>query len=638
MALLREQHNLLRRILPPFYATLIVTIISYSLAFRNFLSIEASLYVPAAVITITIMRMVHWYKANKRGQELDLKVIKRDFLGVRWTTTIAIILYSYVLVFSQSNESPHQLAIAISMVWSVAIILSFTVSVLPATSTIFAFSATIPILLNFTHVAAPDLIPLTGIFLVMSLMVIYINRVIYQTFVSTIIARWKLSRKNNIVKSERELANWIAHTDALTGLPNRRSFNTEIEKHLDVLQHDIARSFAVAIVDLDGFKPVNDVHGHAIGDAVLVEVGVRLNRVLQDSGFVARLGGDEFAIIAPDMHDHKQVLELGKRINDSLRPTFHLDGVNAHLSGSCGFHIVRNHDARVGCILERADLALYKAKSGNRGNTEIFSSEMAEQMLRRSLIEQALREAIVNDSIDMYFQPIVDMESRKTIGMEALARWNHPQLGEISPSLFIPIAEHAGLIAELTGKLFEKAILTARTWPDEIFLSFNLSAEHLTRPSAGLNILSALLQHGFPPGRLEIEVTETAIMKDLQQAKITISNLQQAGVRISLDDFGAGYSSMGQIRDLPFDKIKIDKSFVDEVCSSERTRGLVSSIVSMCQNLSICCVAEGIESEDQYQELHSIGCSMGQGYLFSKPVSDSKSTTLFKNNTKQLTA
>jgi predicted signal transduction protein with EAL and GGDEF domain len=362
-----------------------------------------------------------------------------------------------------------------------------------------------------------------------------------------------------------------------------------------------------------------------------------LKTVIGNRGFIARLGGDEFAIIAYGISTEENVLDFGRLISDSLRPTFRVDSINAHLSGSCGFHIVKQQDAKVGCILERADLALYKAKSENRGNTKLFSTDMADQMMHRSLIEQALREAIMNDSIEMHFQPIVDMSDRRTVGMEALARWKHDELGQISPSLFIPIAERAGLIAELTGKLFEKAVLIAKTWPQDVFLSFNLSTEHLTRPSAGLSILSVMLHHGFSPERLEIEVTETAIMKDLQQARATISNLQHAGVRISLDDFGAGYSSMGQVRDLPFDKIKIDKSFIDEVCQSPRTRGLISSIVGMCDNLHISCVAEGIEEEEQSVELVKLGCRLGQGFLFSKPMSGAQTTLYFSpDNNHQL--
>lgn len=629
IALLHEQHNLLRRILPPIYLTMILTMIGFSLTFSEHLSEWITVYLPAASLSLLTIKLIYWYRSSKRGPEKDVEVIKRDFRNISLLVPFIILSYSMFVVFSQSQGEQHHMTIAVIVIWSVAMIFSFSISMLPVTSILIIFFATVPISLNFFINGNSALAPLSSIFLMLSLLVIYTNRVTYRSFVEAIISRWKLSQKNTIVKNERELANWIAHTDSLTGLPNRRSFNNEIEDSLSKLRKDKDNLFAVAIVDLDGFKPINDVHGHSVGDAVLVEVGRRLTSVVGDRGFVARLGGDEFAIIAYNISTTDKVLNFGKSVSDSLRPIYQIGAVNAHLSGSCGFHIVRDQTTQASCILERADLALYKAKSGNRGNTEIFSGEMAEQMLRRSLIEQALREAIVNNSITVHFQPIVDLNSQRIIGMEALARWNHDELGQISPALFIPIAEHAGLIAELTGNLFEKAILAAKTWPQEIFLSFNLSAEHLTRPSAGLNVLSVMLQHRFSPERLEIEVTETAIMNDLHQARATISNLQKAGVRISLDDFGSGYSSMGQIRDLPFDKIKIDKSFVDDVCDSERTRGLISSIIGMCENLGIGCVAEGIEREEQRLALANLGCKTGQGYLFSKPISDKESTTLF---------
>jgi diguanylate cyclase (GGDEF)-like protein len=610
---------------------MIVTMIGFSLSFRSFLSDWIIIYLPTFAITVMIVRMIYWNNIRKEESVANINQIKKDLRSTALFAPAIILSYSLLVIFAQNYGTQSQMTIAIIVLWSVAMIFSFSISVLPTTSILVIFVATVPVSLNFLINSNATFAPLSSIFLMLSLLVIHTNRITYHSFVETIIARWKLSRKNTIVSNERELANWIAHTDALTGLPNRRSFNKAIDEYIQKLRQDKDNLFAVAIVDLDGFKPINDVHGHSVGDAVLIEVGKRLTEVIGKKGFVARLGGDEFAIIAHNLGTDNEVLEFGKLVSDSLRPTFQVDTVNARLSGSCGFHIVRDQNAGASCILERADLALYKAKSCNRGSTEIFSGEMAEQMLRRSLIEQALREAIHNNSITVHFQPIVDMNSRETVGMEALARWKHDELGQISPALFIPIAEHAGLIAELTANLFEKAIQVAKTWPQDIFLSFNLSAEHLTRPSAGLNVLSVMLQNKFSPERLEIEVTETAIMKDLPQARTTISNLQKAGVRISLDDFGAGYSSMGQVRDLPFDKIKIDKSFVDEVCKSQRTRGLVSSIIGMCENLNISCVAEGIEHEEQRLALAELGCKLGQGFLFSKPMSGEESTMLFAN-------
>ncbi len=347
------------------------------------------------------------------------------------------------------------------------------------------------------------------------------------------------------------------------------------------------------------------------------------------NGTVARLGGDEFAVIIHDVQTTNKAIYHGKLLCDSLLPEFSVGSVSAHLSGSCGFYIVNKTDINPSSMLERADLALYKAKSGARGSTEIFSGEMAALVLQHSQTEQALRKAINEDSIEVHFQPIVDLTSQKIIGMEALARWHHPELGSVPPARFIPIAEQTGLIAELTENLFKRALLTAKSWPNNIYLSFNLSADHLTRPTVGMNLLAMMLHHKFPPNRLEIEVTETAIMKDMSSARDMLTNLKQAGIKIALDDFGAGYSSIGQVRDLPFDKIKIDKSFMDGMCESKRTRNLVLSVIDMCRNLHIDCIAEGIEYEEQRQMLVDLGCRMGQGYLFARPMSADDSTKIF---------
>jgi len=627
---------MLRGVLPALYATMIITLTIFSFSFHDSLPLWLSVYVPLLMLSFMFMRMTYWYKSYRRGPEPKLRVIRNDLASVSWVTPIMTLSYSMLAVLPPSNVDQFQLTVAIMVVWSVSLIASFSLSTLPVSSVMIVLCATIPISINFEIYNDASVAPMTTVFITLSLLVTYTNNVTYRTFVETIVSQWRLTRKNVSIKKEREVARLIAFTDILTGLPNRRSFHDALEDKIRLYAAKKVMPFAVAIIDLDGFKPVNDVHGHATGDAVLVEVGKRLKETLGNGGFVARLGGDEFAIIADNITTESEAIFLGDKLCESLRPGYAIESVNAHLSGSCGFCLIRNKKAKPSCILERADLALYKSKSENRGGTVVFSKEMADKVLQHSKIEQALRVAINQNAIDVHFQPIVDLESKKIIGMEALARWDHPQLGSVSPARFIPIAEQSGLISELTENLFRKAIVAAKTWPGDIFLSFNLSAAHLTRLSVGMNILSIMLRQEFSPHRLEIEVTETAIMRDLERAHSTISNLKLAGIKISLDDFGTGYSSMSQVKDLPFDKIKIDKSFIDGVCNSKRTRKLILSIVDMCKNLDISCLAEGIENEEQRQVLVEMGCAMGQGYLFGKSMTDVETIRLFGNRAEPL--
>ncbi len=627
-ALIREQHNMLRNVLPALYATMMVTLIVFTLSFKDMLPQWYSLYLPLGFLGFMTIRANYWFKSFRRGPEPNIKQIQKDIRSVSWVTPLMILCYSTLAIYSQLDQGNHHLTLAVVVVWCVALVTAFSLSTLPLTSIFVIMFATIPISISFALHGTSDLTPLVSIFISLSLLVIYTNSVTYRTFVETIITRCKLSKKNAIIENEREFATKIAYTDNLTGLPNRRSFYDKLDEKLIQLENGETKPFSVAIIDLDGFKPINDVHGHQTGDAVLIEVGKRLVSAIKNSGMVARLGGDEFCILVNDIVTEEDATLLGDHLVEALRPVYNIDSVKAHLSGSCGINLVSNEGASSSCVMERADLALYKAKSENRGYTEIFSREMEENVRKRSQVEQALREAIADNSIDIHFQPIVNLHDKKIIGMEALARWHHPELGDISPDWFIPIAEHSGLIAELTENLFRKAITTAKKWPEEYFLSFNLSAENLTRPTVGMNILSIMLQENFNPTRLEIEVTETAIMRNLQRARATIINLRKAQIKISLDDFGTGYSSMSQIKELPFDKIKIDKSFIDGICDSQRTRNLVLSVVGMCKNLNICCLAEGIEDEEQRKILSNMGCKMGQGYLFGKPISSEKSIEL----------
>lgn len=424
-------------------------------------------------------------------------------------------------------------------------------------------------------------------------------------------------------REEAELArrniSRLANTDPLTGLPNRRAL-------IDVITNRIAGApahtpFALGLIDLDGFKPVNDLHGHAAGDEVLVTVAKRLKLALGPDTFVARLGGDEFGFIITDPPERTTMLHgLSKLAVDAISEPIPVDEVRVHISACCGVARCPESATDSNDLLHSADDALYAAKRLGRGSVTIFNIELEQRQTRRLLVETRLRKAISEQSLELAFQPITDLTTCKIICYEALARWRDAVLGPVSPAEFIPLAEQTGLVASLSEVLFEQALMEAGSWPSHILLSFNLSPVQIHDPHFALRTLATLSRHQFPPSRLTMEVTETALLTDLPRAISIIDQLRNSGINIALDDFGVGYAGFGYLDRLTFDKLKIDRSFVQGMTESKRKRQIVKSIVEMCHSLDITCVAEGIEKDDELQLLKAIGCDAGQGFLIGRPA------------------
>jgi predicted signal transduction protein with EAL and GGDEF domain len=363
------------------------------------------------------------------------------------------------------------------------------------------------------------------------------------------------------------------------------------------------------------------VHGHRVGDSVLVETAARLSSFIAGRGQAARMGGDEFAVIVEGVASEEDVLAFAEDMQKIfVTPIAINGGALVQLSSCCGFAIYPASAMNADELINQADIALYKSKAQERGCASVFTADYQNTVLERARIEQGLRLAVSARALAVHFQPIVDPGSGRVTGFEALARWRDADLGQVSPAIFIPIAEKIGLIEQLTDDLLRKATAIAATWPEHLVLAFNLSAAQLVKPGAGLKIISILGEAGLPPHRFEVEVTETALMKNVAEARRTLECLKAANIRASLDDFGTGYSSLSQIKDLPLDKIKIDKSFIDKICCDTKIASLVRAIISMCENLEVQCVAEGIEERLQLDALKAGGCTLGQGYLFSRPI------------------
>ena len=417
----------------------------------------------------------------------------------------------------------------------------------------------------------------------------------------------------------------IAGTDLLTGLPNRRRFCEE----LDAALVDGRRSgldHALLLIDLDRFKAVNDAQGHPAGDELLRLVGQRLRDVVRDDRHVARLGGDEFAVLlrcdpaGPDRPQTDPAAVAG-RIVDTLSLPFSLPrGAVAQVGASVGIGLTRVDEDGIDDLMHRADVGLYRAKAEGRGCFRFFEQGTDVSVRALAQLEGELRRAVADDAIVPHFQPLIDLATGCLVGVEMLARWPHTVRGMVSPAEFIPLAEDSGLIGPMTVSLLRQACRAAAVWPSHVTLACNLSPLQLRDPGLPATIAGVLAETGFPAARLELEVTESALVGDLALARRLLEEIRALGVRLALDDFGTGYSSLRHLQLLPFDKLKIDQSFVGAMASDRESAKIVSAVVGLGHSLGLSTVAEGVETEEVAALLRELGCDVGQGWLFGRPV------------------
>jgi diguanylate cyclase (GGDEF)-like protein len=411
----------------------------------------------------------------------------------------------------------------------------------------------------------------------------------------------------------------MAYRDPLTGLGNRYRLRDKV-RLIAAERADDPAPFTIGIVNLDGFKPINDLFGSEAGDEILCQVAYRLKACIPDGATVTRHEGDEFAVLLPLVFEKHSAERLGQMIKDVLSAPYDLGDRNVRLSASLGFAVYPFAGAEFEELLKSAETALYRSKRRGRGQITVYSREIAQEMKRSTQLEQALRNAIIADAVEVHFQPIVRIRDACVVGFEALARWNDADLGFVSPAVFVPLAEERGFIDALSHALLRKAAEAALSWPRELFLSFNLSSAQLMDTGTAAAILATLSRVGLDPARLELEITETAVMTSADTAEQIIADLRQAGVRISLDDFGTGQSSLGRLRDFTFDKVKIDRAFISRITTDRASEHIVKAIIAMCDGLDLEVVAEGIEERADAEKLKTLGCAMGQGYYYGRPV------------------
>ncbi len=410
----------------------------------------------------------------------------------------------------------------------------------------------------------------------------------------------------------------LAECDVLTGLPNRRSFFRDMDVALAMTAS--GEPFDVALIDLDGFKPINDIYGHSVGDELLIAVSQRLREAVGGQGTAARMGGDEFALILRGTRTAQALDAFGLRLCEALRETYLLGSVAANISGSVGFVRVGDHGLSPSQLLERADYALYFAKQNLRGAPVVFTERHEAEMRDFSVVDQTLRTSDLDAELSIVFQPQIDVVENRTVSFEALARWNSARLGAVRPDVFIKAAERSGLITQITLLLLEKALKQVRQWPADTRVSFNLSARDLRSGTSIADICAAVRDSGIDPHRIEFEITETAMLTDFEQACEALARLKVMGCRVAVDDFGSGYSSFSYIHRLPVDKIKIDRSFVVQLVKHSSALKIIQTIIDLCKNLNLECVIEGVETQAEMAKLTQVNARYIQGYLFARPM------------------
>lgn len=607
----------LRRQLPSLYALLVINMLAVSYTHQGLAPATLTTWAPLFFASLCLYRGVYW------RMRFDTVFTNAESIGhMRRITALGTVMSLSIVTwalaldrYGGAFERGHiAFFIAITVIGCI-----FCLMHLPQAALLVSGSVLLPYMIYYATIGHPVFLAIAcNLFLVALVMgQVLMNN--FRGFVDLEMSKAALASEQaqtRLLSSENAV---LANTDSLTGLPNRRAFFARLDT---LIAEAAAReaTFAIGIVDLDGFKPINDSMGHAVGDRVLVEIGRRLEGLAGRDASVARLGGDEFGILLAGALDEASVQSFGCRLCRELSRPFVIDGLHLAWGVSCGLAIQTQAADGAAMLYDRADYALYDAKANLRGGAVLFGDAHEIRLRDERAIESALTLADLQAEIEMHFQPIVELATGRAVGAEALARWTSPVLGAVPPNRFIEVAERTGLIRKLTPILLEKALASAATWAEPLDLSFNLSAHDIVSPDTMLGIVAAVARSGVDPARITFEITETAVMRDFDLARRHILVLRESGMKVALDDFGAGYSSLSCVHRLPLDKIKIDRSFVHGITTEMEGRKVVQTILDLCATLGLDCVVEGVETPAQASLIAQLGGRHAQGYLYGRPI------------------
>lgn len=575
-----------------------------------------TLYVAGFLSIACFLRAIKWHSYKHKTftlaqakQQIKLTVLFSILMGIGFSLW-CFLLYDYGDVSLRAHIAYYM---SVTVIGIIVCLIHLPAAVWSTTITVG-----LPFVLFFGASGQPIFVAIAFNFTTVVCVLVLLALSYYRAFSNVVKAKQDLQEQHEHTQRLNAQNELLANQDGLTKLANRRSFANYLSQKLNELGKN--QSFIVGLIDLDGFKPVNDIHGHAAGDRVLMEVSQRLTRVLKGDCMLARIGGDEFALVIDHSASHSEVEAFGNNITKVLDQPFVMRTGLVQISGSCGFAIYPEAGDTVDELMERADFALYQAKTAARGSTVIFSAEHERLIRQKSKLELALNQSVKNKELTLHYQPIVNGETGELLGLEALARWNNPELGQVSPTEFIAVAEKTGMVTEITLGLFEQAVCDLKVWPANLYLSFNLSVHDVINNKTLLELKRIIDFHDVPSNRIQFEITETTMMSDLELCSETTKNLQAQGFMIALDDFGSGYSSLSYIHKLAFDNLKIDRSFVDNLLQDQRSQGVVKTILELCTSFNVSCTVEGVETQEQKDLLLTLGCKNMQGYHFYRPA------------------
>lgn len=611
--LLRAQYRAFSRQIPLLYFTLLANTWLLAYSFRAVAPLWLSLYAPSLLTTVCGARIICWLRSVNDAPTQDV-VVKALGRTNKLSSLLSVAFASWAIALFPYGDAYGQAQIAFYMAITV-IACIFCLMHLRSAAVTVALVVNVAFVGFFGLSGNPAFVATAVNVAVVSFVMLAILMVNYRDFTAMIAAQ-----ENAQALSDENFR--LANLDPLTRLPNRRQFFAHLDREFQRARAE-NRRLAVGVMDLDGFKPVNDLYGHATGDALLVEAGNRLREVCGKQLHLARIGGDEFAVVVADVVDDEELLMAGRRMCDVLRIPFFLAGATVQVSASIGFAIYPDLADNASALFERADYALFRSKRKLRGQATLFSKEDAAEIHGGAEIEQALHAADLERELIVLFQPIIELRTNKTVAFEALARWQSPLVGDVSPAVFIPLAERMGVVNKLTRVLLQKALAAATRWPDDVSLSFNLSAKDIGTSEGVMRLIATILASGFDPRRLDLEITETAIVQDFEQAHEAIDTLKALGCGICLDDFGTGYSSLTQLHSLPLTKLKVDRSFVTGLHLKPASHKIVKSLLALTRDMGLGCVVEGVETDQELDALRALGCTLVQGYRFSKPLAGS---------------
>lgn len=573
-------------------------------------------YVPLALAAFCLARLQMWWRGRTRvlshvqaRRLLRSTVYVAALLGIGFSTW-ALSLFPYGDPYQQSHIAFYMSLTSVCCLFSLMHLRGAAamaaLCVLAPFGVFFLSSGN----LVFSALALNLLIVTGGL--------IFILNGHYRDFGALVASQGETAHRQTETQRLSDENQQLANVDSLTTLPNRRAFDRQLRELLADAERT-GRQIAVARMDLDSFKAINEIFGQNTGDQVLVEVANRVVKMKRPDSVIARLSADNFALIIPSPHTHEELIQCGARLSGAMLRAFELPDATIHLSATVGLSASRPGDTPA-TLFDRADYATSVAKREARGQALVFSDQHQRDISKVRAMEHALRTADLDEEIYILFQPQFDIGLNRTTGYEVLARWRSPLLGEVSPGEFIPLAERTGTISKITQAVLRKALAFSEQLPRPLRLSVNLSAQDLASTTAIEGIAALVGQFGTPC-RIDFEITETAVMRDLDQANQALLVLLSLGARIALDDFGTGHSSLTHVQKLPLDRIKIDRSFVVDVTTDTTSRAIVKTMIDLCRNLGISCVFEGIETEQQLDVLLGLGGTIMQGYLFGRPMS-----------------